>query len=496
MHMTRFHIKISGKNRDSMADLVRKYKINIFNHGISYNKEAGYLIDAMADSEEIKLLEKNSYTVEIIENLDEVGKIRQKEVGTGNRYIQQSQPQERLSSSENPATTLDNTLSYLNVDEVETALSVAASAPYTTITQLIPLPESTWDGHRCSAIKIANRSNSSRPGVYFIGGVHAREWGSSDILIYFIEQIEKAYHANTGVTLGSKNFSPSDIQTIVNTLDIFVFPQVNPDGRNYSMTSADAMWRKNRRTVSPNSHSGDCVGVDINRNYDFLWDFPNCFNQSAPVHTSNDPCDHDVYHGASAFSEPETRNVQWIFDNFKNIRFFIDIHSFGKDILYSWGDDDDQSTDPNMNFQNPIYNNLRGIIDSSGLPDGPVYKEYMPESDLSLAIDLGNIMKSAIQAVRGTIYTVKSSDNLYPTSGASDDYAYSRHFKDTTDRKIISYTIEWGTKFQPPYAEMRKIIQEITSALISFCLWICNNPGRISFIGENSPLVQDEIEIP
>jgi len=250
MHMTRFHIKISGKNRDSMADLVRKYKINIFNHGISYNKEAGYLIDAMADSEEIKLLEKNSYTVEIIENLDEVGKIRQKEVGTGNRYIQQSQPQERLSSSENPATTLDNTLSYLNVDEVETALSVAASAPYTTITQLIPLPESTWDGHRCSAIKIANGSNSNRPGVYFIGGVHAREWGSSDILIYFIEQIEKAYHANTGVTLGSKNFSTSDIQTIVNMLDIFVFPQVNPDGRNYSMTSTDAMWRKNRHTIA------------------------------------------------------------------------------------------------------------------------------------------------------------------------------------------------------------------------------------------------------
>ena len=92
----------------------------------------------------------------------------------------------------------------------------------------------------------------------------------------------------------------------------------------------------------------------------------------------------------------------------------------------------------------------------------PVYKEYIPTSDLSLAIELGNIMQNAIQAVRGTIYTVKSSDDLYPTSGASDDYAYSRHFKDSTNRKIISYTIEWGTKFQPPYSEMKNIIQEIT----------------------------------
>ena len=112
------------------------------------------------------------------------------------------------------------------------------------------------------------------------------------------------------------------------------------------------------------------------------------------------------------------------------------------------------------------------------------YKEYIPSSDLSIAIELGNIMQSAIQEVRGTIYTVKSSDNLYPTSGTSDDYAYSRHFKDTNNRKIIAYTIEWGTKFQPPYSEMKNIIHEITSALISFCLWICNNLERISFISK------------
>ena len=495
--MTRYHIKISGQSKEAMADLIRKYKIHIFNHGITYSKENGYSIDAMAVLDDIQLLEKNGYIVQILENLDESGKASQKEVGKGNRYTQQPQPQQQQSLSSPPpppvppsdsnthSVTLDNAISYLNVEEVEAALSVAASAPYTAITKLISLPEPTWEGRQCNAIKIANGNNSDRPGVYFLGGVHAREWGSSDILIYFVEQIEKAYLANSGLTLGAKNFSASDIQTIVNTLDIIVFPQANPDGRNYSMTSDDPMWRKNRRILSPNSSSGDCVGVDINRNYDFVWDFPTLFHPNAAVHTSSSPSDRDVYHGPNAFSEPESRNAKWVFDKFSNIEFFIDLHSAGQEILYSWGDDDDQTGDPSMNFQNASYNGQRGITDTLGDISAPEYKEYIPASDLDLAIKLGNTIHDGIQAVRGTTYDVKSSDDLYPTSGAADDYAYSRHFVDNIKGKIILYTLEWGSEFYPPYTEMKNIIHEITAGLISFCLWICNNPDRISFISES-----------
>jgi hypothetical protein len=80
---------------------------------------------------------------------------------------------------------------YLNIDEVETALEVATSAPYNTFTQLITLPNLSWEGRQCHAIKIANGINSGRPGVYFLGGVHAREWGSSDILINFIDRLNR-----------------------------------------------------------------------------------------------------------------------------------------------------------------------------------------------------------------------------------------------------------------------------------------------------------------
>jgi carboxypeptidase T len=367
-------------------------------------------------------------------------------------------------------------MTYLNVDEVESALAVATSAPYNAFTELITLPNLTWENRQCHAIKIAKGSDAGRPGLYFLGGVHAREWGSSDILINFIEKLEKAYLNKTGLTFGNKSFSVSDIKTIVNTLDIIIFPQVNPDGRNHSMT-ADAMWRKNRRTILPNSTTGgsptgSCVGVDINRNYDFLWDFPRYFDPSAPIVDSIDPCDYQLYNGPTAFSEPETKNAKWIFDNFPNIRFFIDVHSYSEDILYTWGDDDNQTNDPTMNFQNPSFNGKRGIPDASGLPGASAYKEYIQSSDQSHAIGLANIFRNGIKSVRGTAYTVKPAVNLYPTAGTSDDYAYSRHLVDSTKQKVIAYTLEWGKEFQPPYAEMQNIIQEITSGLLAFCLGI------------------------
>jgi len=61
------------------------------------------------------------------------------------------------------------------------------------------LPNLTWENRQCHAIKIANGSNLGRPSVYFLGGVHAREWGSCDILINFVEQLEQAYLSKTGV---------------------------------------------------------------------------------------------------------------------------------------------------------------------------------------------------------------------------------------------------------------------------------------------------------
>lgn len=86
--MPRYRITISHPSEDAMADLIRKYKIQIFYHGIRRSKEKGYSADAIGQPDEIKKLKAKGYQIQRHEDLDKVGKARQQEVGKGNRYKQ------------------------------------------------------------------------------------------------------------------------------------------------------------------------------------------------------------------------------------------------------------------------------------------------------------------------------------------------------------------------------------------------------------------------
>jgi carboxypeptidase T len=369
-------------------------------------------------------------------------------------------------------------MSYLNVAEVETALQLAAGPANSTFTELITLPHITWEGRTCRAIRV-HQGGTAAGGVYLLGGIHAREWGSPDILINFVRLLTDAHRTGADVVQGGTRIDSAKIREIVNTLDVIVFPQANPDGRHHSMT-VDPMWRKNRRPAGPGEPpcavgGGDGPGVDINRNYDFLWDFTRKFSPHAPVVTSTDPCS-EIYRGPRAESEPETANVTSLLDRSPTVGYFIDVHSFGEDILYNWGDDDDQTTDPSMSFHNPAFDGKRGIPDTSVGGDKEMYKEFIPADDLDDVIGLGDVMRDAIAAAHGRQYSVKGAVGLYPTSGTSDDYAYSRSFLDARKGKVRGYTIEWGPQrasipksFHPDYPDMKPIIEEVTAALFAFC---------------------------
>jgi carboxypeptidase T len=210
------------------------------------------------------------------------------------------------------------------------------------------------------------------------------------------------------------------------------------------------------------------IGVDLNRNFPIMWRFDRHFAPGT-VQSSHNPGDYETYVGPREASEPETRNVMWLFDRFPKIRFFIDLHSYGETLLYNWGSNENQSHDPTMCFMNKAYDGKRGLIHDD------VYREHMPAADQQLAIKLGNSLADAIRQVRGRQYRVRQSVGLYPTAGSSDDYAYSRHMVDPKKAKVISYTMEWGrsrasTPFHPPYAEMRKVMREVTVGLLEFCL--------------------------
>ncbi|MFE4519459.1 M14 family metallopeptidase [Kitasatospora sp. NPDC056783] len=352
---------------------------------------------------------------------------------------------------------------YLNITEVESAVTSLATA-YPGTSQLLTLPEPSIEGRTAHALHIGAPAPIPKKCVMMIGGVHAREWGSCEILVHLAADLLEAQRDGTGLGYGGTVFTAQQVHDLLQRLDLVFFPLVNPDGRLFSQT-VDPMWRKNRDPAdSGGSSNPDCVGVDLNRNYDFLFDFATAFAPTATPQVSADPCDQQVYEGPSPFSEPETRNVRWLLDQFPRTGWFVDVHSYSQDMLYNWGDDDNQSTTPDMNFRNSQYDGTRG------LPGDLAYAEYIPKTDLDTAVLLAEAFCQGLHGVRGLTYRPLSGFHLYPTSGTSDDYVFARHFDDPDQGKVLGFTVEWGTRFHPPWAEMEKIVLDVDAGLVGFCL--------------------------
>ncbi|POH57667.1 M14 family metallopeptidase [Arthrobacter glacialis] len=347
---------------------------------------------------------------------------------------------------------------YLNVDEIESALENLAAA-YPDLTTLMTAPNTTHEG-RTSHILRLGAGDPSADGVLILGGMHAREWVPPDALISFSADLLEAHETGTGLGYGGAAFSAADVSSILESVNIFIFACVNPDGRRFSQTS-QALWRKNRR---PGSGGGNCLGVDINRNFDFLWDHLAKFAPDSGVSASDNPCDANVYRGPAAGSEPETRNVVWMLDDTPQIRWHMDVHSAVPVILHSWGSDQNQSTQPTQTFLNTAFDAVRGRINDTA------YGEFIPAEDLDLVSSASARMNDAVKAVRGDNYGVEQAFGLYPTSGASDDYAFARHFADPSRPKVYGFTVECGHSFQPSWTEAEEVIKEVSAGLIALCL--------------------------
>ena len=446
------HVAITGRDRRHLSELGAKLRIVVVG---SREEKRGIVVDAYMPSEKIDWLKRKGYGVEPLEEVEAGDRARQQEG--------RAAEQRRIKGGRYGDVIWGG--GYLSTAEVETAMELGEQR-HGAYLERIALPNLTWGKQRCHAIRIGKGSDRKRTAVCFIGGVHGREWGSPDILIYFAMRLLRAYRDRTSVRIGRSNVSAAQIKKLVETKDVILFPQVNPDGRRFSMEH-HPMWRKNRRPA-PKGKGSRSIGVDLNRNFPFLWRFDRHFAPNT-VESSFNPGDYETYVGTRAASEPETRNVIWLLDQFPNIRYLIDLHSYGETILHSWGSDENQSVDPGMSFRNKAYDGKRGLIHDD------LYREHIHEDDLKEALRMGRRMAGAIERVRGRKYQVKQSVGLYPTAASTDDYAYSRHLVDPSKGKIIAYTMEWGrsrakTPFHPPYEEMRKVMREVTAGLLEFCL--------------------------
>ncbi|TFB02591.1 hypothetical protein CCMA1212_005342 [Trichoderma ghanense] len=352
-------------------------------------------------------------------------------IGTGDRFSGGSTAPRGL-GTQSSSTSFSTILS---VKEVTSGLQGLAN---TYGVELFNTPYKTAQGATVVGAKVGGTGGNCTDAyrVFFNGNIHARERGSADSVLYFISDLLYADAHNTGLTYGSKTYSNAQVKTALAAGIVFI-PLSNPDGVAYDQ-STNSCWRKNR-----NPNSGQSPGVDLNRNFDFLWDFRNLFASSAQSSVGSTSPSSETYHGASAFSEPETKNIKWVFDTYSKVRWFVDLHSYAGDVLWNWGSDENQVDYPTMNFLNGTYNKVRGILTDTPSP-GRGYGEYVPQADLDVKEAAAKRVASALTAGGGRSYTAFQSAQLYPTSGASDDYAYSRHFSDPTKNLIHSYTIEFG----------------------------------------------------
>ena len=129
-----------------------------------------------------------------------------------------------------------------------------------------------------------------------------------------------------------------------------------------------------------------------------------------------------------------------------------------------------------MNFRNATYNGVRGVLtDTPGTGSG--YGEYTPAAESANSVNAARRIGNAMSTAAGRTYSAIPASELYPTSGASDDYAYSRHFADTSKNLVHGYTIEFGfgntgasCPFYPTQLQHNRNIQEIGAGFMEMLL--------------------------
>jgi len=186
------------------------------------------------------------------------------------------------------------------------------------------------------------RLSADKGKMLVTSGVHAREWAPPELLARFLELLVHGYNDN------------AEIRTVLQTTEVHAILYVNPDGRFMAEKYPELYWRKNMRPI--HCGGGTDYGVDINRNFNFMW--------GDQAGASNHPCASD-YHGPSAESEPETRAmVEYAKKLFPESQrrsnpeehlhepfgeditgMYIDIHSSGGYVYYPWGHKDAKSPD-------------------------------------------------------------------------------------------------------------------------------------------------------
>ena len=153
---------------------------------------------------------------------------------------------------------------------------------------------SPWNGYDLYVLHITNRNiPGPKPVFWADAGIHAREIATPEVVMRMIDYLLDNYDTN------------ADVRWLVDYHDIWLMPDVNPDGHHIVEAGGNGnspyYFRKNSDNIGGSGcpwppQIGDQFGVDNNRNFPFKWGC--CGGSSSFV------CD-ETYRGVSSGSDPE-----------------------------------------------------------------------------------------------------------------------------------------------------------------------------------------------
>ncbi|MFI6492786.1 M14 family metallopeptidase [Streptomyces sp. NPDC050564] len=254
----------------------------------------------------------------------------------------------------------------------------------------------SYQGRDIVAIKVSDNvaTDENEPEVLFTFHQHAREHLTVEMALYLLRELGAGYGSDSRVT------------NMVNSREIWIVPDLNPDGGEYDIaTGSYRSWRKNRQPNSGSSY----VGTDLNRNWNYKW---GCCGGSSGSKSS------ETYRGASAESAPEVKVVAdfvrgRIVGGKQQITAGIDFHTYSELVLWPFGY---TYSDTATGMTADDYNAFKAVGQKMAASNG---------------------------------YTPEQSSDLYITDGSIDDYLWGT-------QKIFSYTFEMyptsssGGGFYPP----------------------------------------------
>ncbi|MFJ1598567.1 M14 family metallopeptidase [Streptomyces sp. NPDC088261] len=254
----------------------------------------------------------------------------------------------------------------------------------------------TYEGRNIIAVKISDNvaTDEAEPEILFTHHQHAREHLTVEMALYLIRELGAGYGSDSRIT------------SAVNNREIWIVPDLNPDGGEYDVASGSyRSWRKNRQ---PNTGS-TAIGTDLNRNWDYKF---GCCGGSSGTASS------ETYRGRAAESAPEVKVVadfvrSRVVGGKQQIKAAIDFHTYSQLVLWPFG--------------------WTNADTAPGLT----------QDDRDAFAAVGRKMGAS------NGYTAEQSSDLYITDGSIDDWLWGT-------QKIFSYTFEMypagssGGGFYPP----------------------------------------------